>query len=68
MGTPATVVCGEMNMKLSTCGDLVKSLLPAKDFPSLVRVVAELTQNVMDWAYSVSQVPDIRLIVSGNFI
>ena len=66
MGTPRTIVRGNMSMKLSTSGDLVKSLFPTKDFSSLVRVVAEITQNVMDWAYSVSRVPDLRISTSAG--
>ena len=52
MGRPRTVVNGKVDMHLSTTGDLVKSLMPSMDMPSLVKVLAELTQNVMDWAFS----------------
>ena len=38
-------------MRLSTSGVLVESLMPRKDSESLVRVLGELTQNVMDWAF-----------------
>ena len=44
---------GKVGMHISTKGDLVKSLMPSMDMPSLVKVLAELTQNVMDWAFSV---------------
>ena len=53
MGRPRTFVNGKVNMHLSTTGDLVKSLMPSMDMPCLVKVLAELTQNVMDWAFSV---------------
>ena len=51
VGRPNTIVNGKINMHISTQGELVKSLMPVKDHASLVRVLAELTQNVMDWAF-----------------
>ena len=59
MGRPHTVVCGNVSMHMSTSGQLVTALLPRKDGPSLCRVIAELTQNVMDWA--LAQVHDNSL-------
>ena len=52
MGQPRTVVNGIVPMHISTTGNLVQSLMPSRDKPSLVRVLAELTQNVMDWTFS----------------
>ena len=60
MGRPHTVVCGNVCMHMSTSGDLVKALLPRKDGASLCRVIAELTQNVMDWAFA--QVQEFRVM------
>ena len=51
MGKPKHVVLGNISMRLSTSGVLVDSLMPRKDNESLVRVLGELTQNVMDWAF-----------------
>ena len=52
MDRPHTVVCGNVCMHMSTTGQLVNALLPRKDRPSLCQVIAELTQNVMDWAFA----------------
>ena len=57
MGKPKTVVFGNISMRLSTCGGFVEALMPKKDLESLVRVLGEVTQNVMDWCFEESVLP-----------
>ena len=51
MGTPKSIVRGDICMRLSTERDLVSSLMPKKDLQSLVKAFGEVSQNVMDWTF-----------------
>ena len=66
VGRPKTVVNGNINMHVSTNGELVKSLMPLKDQTSLVRVLAELTQNVLDWAFDEDKTVRVPFGVTGK--
>ena len=65
MGRPQSIVCGNVCMHMSTCGQLVKALLPKKDMPSLIRVLAEVTQNVMDWAFCQGKSLSMSSLIPG---
>ena len=66
MGKPRTVVHGNMSMHISTDGELVRALMPSKDVASLVKVIAELTQNVMDWAFSENMSCQVLFEIEGK--
>ena len=66
MGSPARIVFGSVNMHLRTDGDLVKALLPRKDVQSLVKVIAELTQNVMDWSLTHGAIRHLKTTTPGT--
>ena len=68
MGKPKHVVCGDICMRLSTSGGLVDSLMPSKDNESLVRVLGELTQNVMDWAFGEASYNVPKLRIPGDYV
>ena len=65
MGSPPKIVLGSVNMHLRTNGELVNCLLPRKDLQSLVKVIAELTQNVMDWCFTQSTVRHLKTTSQG---
>ena len=50
-GNPKTVILGDLCTNISTNGDFVKSLLPSNVTYRFTTVIAEVTQNLVDWTH-----------------